>query len=267
MRFTPFTFVGSQQLGTFNFDTPAGATTGTFSSGGVDYGYVKFTSGSYTLNVTTGAEIDMLIVGGGGGGRVDGTTVAGVGGGGGGVYYSEIRLYKGNYNVFVGAGGAQNITGISSSISSYGIYYSAEGGNNVGTSGLPQSNSPGANSGNCGGSNNTAGGGGGGASATGSSAFCPPSNKPDGANGGEGLSYNMDGTPSVYGSGGGGGSAANAFAQGGIGGTNAGNGASYNTTATNAVNGFGGGGGGERAGNPGQAGSGGHGIIILRYTT
>ena len=265
MRFTPFTFVGSQQFGTFAFDA-SGGTTGTFSSGGIDYNYLKFTAGSYTLNVTTGAEIDLLMVGGGGGGRIDGGTIAGQGGGGGGIYYSETRLYKGTYNVVVGTGGAQNVSGISSSISSYGISYIAGGGSNLGTSGEPQSNSPGANTGNCGGGATSAGGGGGGASATGSSAFCPPSNIPNGANGAEGLTFNFDGTPSVYGSGGGGGSAFAPGGIGGIGGTNAGNGAGYSTFATNAINNFGGGGGGERAGNPAVAGSGGDGIIILRYT-
>ena len=66
MRFTPTTFLGSQQLGKFGF-TANGGTIGTYSSGGVDYGYIQFASGSYTLNVTTGSVVDLLIVAGGGG--------------------------------------------------------------------------------------------------------------------------------------------------------------------------------------------------------
>jgi hypothetical protein len=262
MRFTPTAFLGSS-LGTTLIATAEGATSGSFTSGSINYAYIKFTTGSYTLNVTTGAPVDLLIVGGGGGGFT-GSTNAGQGGGGGGIYYSEARLYKGIYNVVVGAGGAANVTGSNSYVSAYGISYNVFGGSNDGTSGFPQSNIPGTNI-VCAGLNNSAGGGGGSAVATGSSTFCPGNNRPDGGAGAEGVTYNMDGTPSVYASGGGGGSAANAFAQGGNGGTNAGKGASYNTTAINAIDGFGGGGGGERAGNPQQAGSGGHGTIIIRY--
>jgi hypothetical protein len=263
MRFTPTAFMGSA-IGGELIATAIGATSGSFTSGSINYGFIKFATGSFNLNVAGGANVDLLLVAGGGGGFT-GSLNAGNGGGGAGVDVIPVRLLRGNYNVIVGEGGTANENGKPTALSAYNLLYYVSGGFANGTSGEPQFNSPGADSGNCGGSNNTAGGGGGGASATGSSAFCPPSLVPNGANGGEGLTFNFDGTASVYGSGGGGGSAANPFAQGGTGGTNAGNGAKYNDNATNATNGFGGGGGGDRAGNPNVGARGGNGTLIIRY--
>lgn len=261
MRFTPTAFLGSS-MGQFAA-TANGATSGSFISGGINYAFFQFTTGSTTLNVSTGANIDILLVAGGGGGYT-GSTFAGNGGGGAGVDLVNARLLRGTYTISVGSGGTPNENGKPTALSAYNLLYYVSGGRADGTSGEPQFNNPGSGI-SCAGSNNSAGGGGGSSAQTGSSAFCPPSNKPDGANGGEGLTYNFNGTASVYGSGGGGGSAANAFAQGGIGGTNAGNGASYNTLPTNATNGFGAGGGGDRAGNPNQGGYGGNGTLIIRY--
>ena len=262
MRFTPTAFLGSS-LGVELVATANGSTSGSFTSGGIDYAYLQFPTGTTTLDVSSGANVDILLVAGGAGGFT-GSLDAGKGGGGGGVSVVSTRLLRGTYSINVGAGGTSNEKGEPTSIASYGLNYYVSGGFADGTSGYPQFNTPGTDSGNCGGGN-TAAGGGGGAFQTGSSAFCPPSNIPNGANGGEGLTYNFNGTPSVYGSGGGGGAASAPFAQGGLGGTNAGNGASYNTFATNATNGFGGGGGGERDGNPQQSGTGGSGTLIIRY--
>jgi hypothetical protein len=257
MRFTPFSFMGA--IGGSLVATAVGAQSGSFTSGGINYGFFEFTTGSTTLNISTGANVDILLVGGGAGSQ--GQT----GGGGGGVNVISTRLLRGAYTINVGTGSISNVVGGPTSLTGYNINYVVSGGQ-FGASGTPQSNAAGLSSGECGGLYNTAGGGGGGASQTGSSAFCPPSNIPDGANGGQGLTYNFDGTPSVYGSGGGGGSAFNAFAQGGVAGTNGGNGASYNTNAASGSNGFGGGGGGERANSPGSGGRGGHGTLIIRYT-
>ena len=267
MRFTPSAFLGSEQLGTFSFDTPAGATTGTFSSGGIDYNYLKFTSGSYTLNVTTGAEVDLLIVGGGAAGIVNGTAGS-KGGGGGGVFVATTRLYKGTYNVSVGGGSIPDASASGSYISAYGLSYAAGGGASTGEQGSPNNYPPGSNGGACAGGSNRGYGGGGGASASGSVGFCDGSNNGQGGNGGEGLTYNFDGTPSVYGSGGGGGGGTHVTSRGGVGGTNAGNGGirPFGQGPTSAINGFGGGGGGESSSNSGGAGNGGHGIIIIRYT-
>lgn len=264
MRFTPTAIFGSS-VGSSLQATATGASEGTFTSGGINYGFFQF-GGVGTLTVGTGANVEILLVGGGGGGNtgsVD-TNIIGIGGGGGGLSVISTRLLKGNYTINVGQGGTANQNGQTTSLTGYNLNYNVAGGRADGVSGAPQGNSGGIGV-VCAGANNRAGGGGGSSATTGSSAFCPPSNVPNGAAGGEGLTFNFNGTTSVYGSGGGGGSAANAFAQGGVGGTNAGNGASYNTTATNATNGFGGGGGGERAGNTNQAGIGGNGTLIIRY--
>lgn len=261
MRFTPTGFVGSQ-VGTLQFSA-IGGTSGTFTSGGINYGFIKFTTGSASLSVERGANVDILLVGGGAAGL---NQLAGQkGGGGGGVRVVSTRLLKGDYTINVGTGENTASIATPSSLKGYNIDYYASGALG-GISGDPQFTLPGGSTGNCGGLNNTAGGGGGGALTTGSTAFCPDNNIPDGAAGGQGLTYNFDGTASVYGSGGGGGSAANPFAQGGVGGTNAGNGASYNSNAGNGINGFGGGGGGERSNTPGSGGNGGNGTIIIRYT-
>jgi hypothetical protein len=257
MRFTPTAIFGSS-VGSSLQAIATGAQSGSFTSGGINYGFFEFTVGSSTLSVGTGANVEILLVGSGAGGA--GQT----GGGGGGVNVVSTRLLRGFYTISVGAGGARRGNGNPTSLTGYNINYNVGGGIG-GTSGTPQSNINGGNV-SCAGSNNSAGGGGGGASQTGSSAFCPPSNIPNGANGGQGLTYNFDGTASVYGSGGGGGSAFNPFAGGGAGGTNAGNGASYNADGSSGINGFGGGGGGERAGNfLSSGGTGGHGTLIIRY--
>lgn len=263
MRFTPTAFVGSG-IGSSLIATAIGATSGSFTSGSINYGFLKFSTGSFNLDVAGGANVDILLVAGGGGGFT-GSAIAGNGGGGGGVGVASTRLLRGSYNVTVGAGGTSNENGKPTALSAYNLLYYVSGGRADGTSGDPQFNAAGSGI-TCGPGAN-AGGGGGGASATGSSAVCPDNNRPNGANGGQGLTYNFDGTPSVYGSGGGGGADNQAFATGGLGGTNAGNGANYNTDATDAINGFGGGGGGERDGNPQQAGRGGNGVLIIRWQT
>jgi hypothetical protein len=257
MRFTPTAFMGSA-IGGSLIATAIGVQSGSFTSGGINYGFFEFTTGSTTLNISTGANVDILLVGGGAGSQGQG------GGGGGGVNVISTRLLRGSYTINVGTGSINNVVGGPTNLTGYNINYVVSGGQ-FGASGTPQSNTGGVGSGNCGGLNNSAGGGGGGASATGSSAFCPPSNIPSGANGGQGLTYNFNGTASVYGSGGGGGGANNPGGGGGAGGTNAGDGASYAGDATLPINGFGGGGGGQRAGGPGSGTKGGNGTLIIRY--
>lgn len=264
MRFTPTGFVGSS-VGTSLIATATGAQSGSFISGGINYGFLEFTTGSASLSIAIGANVDILLVGGGGGGRIDGLAPAGNGGGGGAVRIVSTRLLRGDYTISVGTGGTANGDGQSTTLTGYNLLYTAGFGRADGVSGDPQFNAPGNNI-QCTVQNNTGGGGGGSSAMTGSNAYCNGSNLAYGGAGGEGLTYNFDGTASIYGSGGGGGSSTSAFAQGGAGGTNAGVGASYNTTASNAINGFGGGGGGERAGNTNQAGTGGNGTLIIRYT-
>lgn len=77
------------------FDAVGGATT---QSGNVEYRV--FTSPT-TLTVTTGSNVDILMIGGGGSG-------AHAGGGGGGVLYgSQIAVGVGTYSITIGSGGPQ----------------------------------------------------------------------------------------------------------------------------------------------------------------
>jgi hypothetical protein len=246
MRFTPTSFFA--QTGTLSF---SGGVTGSYTSGGINYGFTKFTS-SATLVVGANTDVDIFVVGGGGSG--DRT-----GGGGGGILYTSTKLYKGTYDVKVGLGGVNGTNGQSSSISANGYVYQALGGTSTGLSGEPTQYSAGANS-DCGGAN-LAGGGGASAAINGYDSTCIPS--ATGGNGGEGLIFSLDGTPNVYSSGGGGRgrSTSGGFASGGGGGTNAGNGGSFPQAATSAVDGFGGGGGGGYI----SVGNGGSGTIIIRY--
>ena len=89
--------------GAANFSNTA---TGTYSSGGVDYKYISFTS-SGTLTVTKAGFADILVVGGGGGGGKH----HGGGGGGGGMFFATgFYLPVGSLAVTVGAGGAGGTT-------------------------------------------------------------------------------------------------------------------------------------------------------------
>jgi hypothetical protein len=255
MRFTPIGFLGSQ---TGNL-SPVGGVTGSFTSGGVNYAFNKFTT-SGELVLPNNIEATLLVVAGGASG-IDSATQAGVGGGGGGVLYTETRLYKGRYNVSVGLGGISGSAGQSSSLSNTGFKYEALGGGTIGSIG----NSGAPTSFNVGASITEAAGGGAGASQNGFDYVFITTR--DGGKGGEGLTYNMDGTSSVYGSGGGGGGSTDQNADGGIRGTNAGDG--YQQTpfgnVVQAINGYGGGGGGCQSGNLGPSGPGGSGVVIIRY--
>jgi hypothetical protein len=250
MRFTPTAFLGSQ-TGNLNL---IGGVTGSFTSGGVNYAFNKFTS-SAELIIPSNIDATILVVAGGASGGQSG-------GGGGGVLYTETRLYKGTYNVSVGLGGIGGNAGASSSISNTGFKYEALGGGSVtlGNSGKPTEFAAGASL-SCGGTNSP-GGGGGSARVSGSDASCVP--QATGGNGFNGLTYNMDGTSSVYGSGGGGRGRATAGAgnTAGSSGLNAGAGGSFTQVAQDAVAGFGGGGGGAYA----TVGKGGSGVVIIRYT-
>ncbi len=134
---------------------------------------------------------------------------------------------------------------------------------------------------------NGAGGGGGGASSTvnGGNSSISGGTTPKGGNGGVGTSSSISGSTVIYGSGGGGGGSASYYSNGtssaGAGATNAGSGGYDNKTTTyiNATSGAantGGGGGGNGGhtdnsyevtspGATGTAGSGGSGIVILKY--
>lgn len=252
-----------------------GGTITTYSSGGVTYKVHTFTSDG-TLDITTGGNFDVLVVGGGGSGSMEyEQNSSGNGGGGGGevVYSAAYNGVPGSYSVIVGDGGINvgggfsgtayngNVSSIFTFSAAGGIAFSSEDqtGKTGGASG----------SGNAGGTGSiSAGGGGGGAGAAGSNA-----SGTTGGNGGIGLAYDISGTLTYYG-GGGGGSAGylggGNFGTQGLGGLGGGgNGVKPGDPRPNGQTNTGGGGGagtnGGTFGTPRNAGYGGSGIVIIRY--
>ena len=224
------------------------------------------------------AQVEYLIVGGGGGGGRSGAVPAG-GGGGGGVITGTTTVTSGNITVVVGAGGAGRTvsggagdTGLDSTFNSLtagggggggggnisGRNGNATNGNGGGAGGnASTSGGSGNSSGYAGGSssgtaNNEGGGGGGGAGAVGSNGTSS-----SGGDGGDGIANSITGFSVYYGGGGGGDDNSGTAGAGGLGG-----GAAGGTNAGTANTG--GGGGGNVAG---DGGSGGSGIVIIRYTT
>jgi hypothetical protein len=106
-----------------NLFQATGGLESTYVSGGVTYKVHTFTSGTQTLTVNTGyTKAEMLIVGAGGGGATGGNLgVGGEGGGAGAVVYSssyDIQVATGSagtYTIKVGAGGAADQAGQTSS--------------------------------------------------------------------------------------------------------------------------------------------------------
>jgi autotransporter-associated beta strand protein len=260
-----------------------GGTVTDYTQNGVTYRSHTFTS-SGTLTVSSGGNVEYLVVaGGGGGGGANQYAVAGGGGGAGGVLTGSMAITAGVHNVVVGDGGAGQ-TPVSTSIGLRGLAGSnsvlidltAIGGgggagaggssgqapttggsggggsrNGVGITGVAGTSGQGSSGGN---GNETDGnmraaGGGGGKSASGGNA-----SPATGGNGGNGVSSSISGASVVYGGGGGGGgSDANvaAAATGGSGGNGGGGvGAAANGNGSvsipggNGTNGLGGGGGG-----------------------
>ena len=250
------------------------------------------TSGGYTIHTFTGAgtltvsggsaTCDILVVGGGGGASLG---TSGGGGGGGYTYMTSQTLTSGSWNVTVGAGGAgssaqgqkggtSSFSGIYGAIADGGGYGGGAGGSGGSGGGASPLNNGGLASGigtgNAGGNaQNTGGGyagsGGGGAGAAGGST---PNNTTGGA-GGTGLQNSITGTAVYYAGGGGGGTnsgtaGAGTAATGGGGAGTVGNGNGINGTPNT---GGGGGGTGYISPTSGAGGSGGSGVVILRYLT
>ena len=255
------------------------------------YTWYKWTdsgaTGSFITSVTQ--DVEYLIVAGGGSG---GTNHGGAGGAGGYLAATGLELTGGNtYTVTVGAGGAANsggttqgATGGDSILSGTGIStLTSDGGGGGGSVSIPaidggsgggsgyniagKGDATGVGTGNDGGTGNNGGpsygaGGGGGAGAAGGNA----SSSASGA-GGVGLANDIieTGTDVYYAGGGGGNGASGHGADGG----NGGGGASGPTSGDSGVAGTAntGGGGGAAYNNPGTAGAGGSGIVILRRLT
>ncbi len=262
-----------------------GGTVTTINVGGVDYTVHTFTS-SGTFDVTTGGDIEYLVVGGGGGVKNDNRAVGG--GGGGGVLTGSLTIPAGSHIITVGAGGAGGpassgaTNGSKGEDSSLGSYVTAIGGGTDCASGSPNGGSGGGSSvyssGACspgsgtvgqgydGGSGSTTrmAGGGGGAGAAGDPGG--PSSG-DGGDGGDGVASDINGTLKYYGGGGGacGYDSSAIIGLGGLGGGADGKYGAPTRSQDGLPNTGGGAGGASRHSSSINAGAGGSGIVIIRY--
>jgi len=249
------------------------------------------TTGTSTLNVEVGGQVEYLVVGGGGGGGRG----RGGGGGGGGALYGSTNVSEENITISVGAGGTGAIyspasgarNGMDSSFNGIVAYgggfggfswsqYTAEvepdggtggaGGGGIGVrNSTPGTGAPGiTGQGYAGGagvstssSTTSAGGGGGGAGETGQDA-----SNGVGGNGGSGIEW-PTGSGNYYGGGGGGYVESGTPGSGGTGGGGAG--AISTNDGANGLTNTGGGGGGGGGSFLSDGGNGGSGIVIVRY--
>jgi hypothetical protein len=255
------------------------------SGGNISY-YGPYTihtfTGSATFTPSFNGQVEVLVVAGGGGGGVD---RAGAGGAGGLLYVSSYGVSANTgITVTIGAGGAgtsQNVVGINGSNSVFGGLTAIGGGGggtgngaagrDGGSGGGGGNTFPGTTpgglgipgQGNNGGSGTYTGpnygaGGGGGAGALGANGTNVSS-----GNGGDGLPYSISGFATYYAGGGGAGSYGGGInGVGGLGG--GGNG--FQSAANSGVN-YTGGGGGSAGNIISQGGTGGSGIVIVRYLT
>ena len=242
-----------------------------------------------TFTVTTPGLVEYLVVAGGGG--APGRDIGG-GGGGGGVKTGTLLIPAGTYMITVGAGGqgkydmASDLSGMKGGNSSIGTFVESigggggrdfntdlpnndyEGGSGGGGAGityltpglgiLPQGNEGG--TGLPGTETAYGAGGGGGAGRRGRSAA-------EGRHGGDGIQSSISGTSTYYG-GGGGGAGHRTAGNGteGNGGLGGGGDCNQSTTTSdrNGTDGLGGGGGASRNTTL-TGGSGGSGVVIIRY--
>lgn len=278
-----FSLYGLAAVGTTPVIAPKASGGNRIDYDGTYYYHVFNTSGTFTPQ--TGITADVLVVAGGGGGG--GGNNDGAGGAGGLLGFSSQSLTATSYTCTVGAGGvgAANVHGLTGSDSQFGAltlvkggggggsvgYSGGSGGGNgfdqtgaagAGTSGQGFAGGPGQNSGP-----DYWGGGGGGSAEAG--------NTDGNGHGGDGVStysswglatgtgQNISGTVYYAGGGSGAGQATSTNRPGGDGGGGRGAGSAGLATAGTVNTGGGGGSGGNSAGN--TPGSGGSGIIIIRY--
>jgi hypothetical protein len=296
--------IGEGEGGINTFVTASGGTETTITQNSINYKVHTFTS-SGAFIVTGGGEIEYLVIGGGGGasGRDIGggggaggyrCNVTGESSGGGASSEPVVNLPPGTYTITVGAGGAGGTDGgaaspgansVFSSITAIGggagksynaaVSNDGAGGSGGGAAALDSissgTNTIGgvaiSNQGFDGGDglNNSqtdyGGGGGGGAGAVGKDAG-------QGKHGGAGVESSIDGTP-TYRAGGGGGaghrtSGSSQLGSGGIGGGAAATAAAGVDPNRNGATNTGGGAGAAR-GTSQTGGTGGTGIVIIRY--
>lgn len=258
----------------------------------VDGDIINTFSKSDTLVVNQTTTVHALFVGGGGGG---GTGVGGGGGGGGVVEIKELTLQPGTYDVIVGVGGEgaptsryKGVNGGDSSITdvdgtavherlpalggggggSWDNRAGASGGSGGGTcgSGTPGSGTEG--QGYSGGvSESRTASGGGGAGGPGGPGLMSTTPRPASAVGGIGYESSITGVSVRYGGGGGGGGGDSGASPASRGTDGGGDGTHFASTfgPQSGVDGLGGGGGGAGWNSSFRGGSGGDGIVILRY--
>ena len=270
----------------------SGGTESTYTAGGLSYKSHTFTS-SGTFTVEGQGDIDIMIVAGGAaGGGYGGNDGSGGGGAGGMVVQTAVSAAPGTYNVVIGAGGGatggatRGNNGSNSSISLSGTTTAIGGGGGG-------SETNGARTGKDGGSGGGAGGYGvkaGGLGTNGQGNNGGPCTGPgDGGGGGKGAAGNSGttgtggaGSGNVFrtgsnidyaGGGGGSGDQRNSRGSGGGAGGSGGGGAGSNATSGstpgNGSANTGGGGGGAAGSNytagGSVSGSGGSGIVVIRY--
>jgi hypothetical protein len=250
-----------------------GGTVTTITENGTTYRVHTFTT-SGTLSVVEGGVVEVLVVAGGGGGGV----CYGGGGGAGGVKYdNSYDLTAGqSVTVTVGTGGTNQVNQVGNggpggnsvfgSITTTGGGYGGgvcgnqggNGGSGGGGSGTGGSSIAGGNGvagqGNNGNSSIFEGGGGGGGASSGGLS--------QNRQGGNGILFSINGTPTYYGGGGSGGGTT--LLDGGLGGGGKG-GIALASGVADATANTGGGGGGSIISGSGTSGLGGSGIVIVRY--
>jgi hypothetical protein len=247
------------------------ATGGTITTYGSYKVHTFLSSGSFSVNGSTGS-VDVLIVAGGGGA---GSNAGGDGGGGGagGVIVTSLTLAVGTYPVTIGSGGSGSSTAsnggngnnsvfsgntaIGGGGGSTGTYHASSGGSGggAGSNGSSQGNPGSGTSGQgfSGGSDySSEGSGGGGWQQAGNG----------NGTGGNGNVNSYRTGSNIYYAGGGGGGRDAYNTSGGQGGGGDGRTLSGNTPGTANTGGGGGGSGGSSHGQPG-----GSGIIVIRYST
>lgn len=228
-------------------------TTGGFYEGwnGVDWQrFLTANEGSYVIT--------YMIMGGGGGGSANYPG----GGGGGGQYTASTTIAtpaSSVYTITIGAGGASDTAGSTSTITGVGQGLGGGRGLAAGQGGTSGNGYTGGGQGGAGG-----GGGGGGAAANGGGG-----SGAQGGAGGSGANTLITGVSTYFGGGGGGGGGGDYIASPGAGGAGGGgNGGSFGTASPGSVN-TGGGGGGTAANNGSLyfGGAGGSGVVILSMPT
>jgi prepilin-type N-terminal cleavage/methylation domain-containing protein len=263
----------------------------TINVSGITYRVHEFrTVGNSTLNVLSGGNFEYLVVAGGGGGGRGQFGSGGGGGGAGGFREGTLVIEPNSYSVIVGGGGNERSNGFPSSI----FNIESAGGGRGGDSQSPGTGGSGGGAkrdGGTGASGNTpsvspvqgynggstpfggwiGGAGGGGAGGIGLNGGGGGSSSEFAGPGGPGKESLITGTSVFYAGGGGGANEGNSATDkrghGGIGGGGTGSASNGSIAATSGSSNTGGGGGahGYGVGTLQPAGSGGSGIVIVRY--